>query len=379
MTFQRRVLIYSQRGLSRHVSRCPGYEFEDLIAAELETADILAPGASKASPLLMKARGSLARRTRLYRALPSGLQLSGLGEGYDLLFAYVGLPRDLVTLDAFDLRRRAGAAVVWLQELAAADVAGYGPGLDVLNAFDHVICGLAETVPALAARLDVPVHYACWGLDALAFSPWPDPPERAIWFYNLSNVSQVTHEALLAHAKTSGAFYDFPTEVGVHTARDAAEHRWRYADRLRRSRYFYAGTARVRSRAHAGWKRGAAQAEFGSRYVEALAAGAILLGDRVPTPEFEASLGWEDAVIPVPYECPDIVDILAGLDADPARLAAARRRNVAEVLARHDCLHRWEQVLDLAGLPPSPGMARRRAALADRAALVAAAPEGEAG
>ena len=375
MTPPRRVLIYSQRGLSRHVSRCPGYEFEDLIAAELETADILAPTASRASPLLLKARGQVARRSRLYRALPTGLGLSGLGEGYDLLFAYVGLPRDLATLDAFDLRRRAGRAVVWLQELAAADVPGYGPALEVLNAFDHVICGLAGTVPVLAARLDVPVHYACWGLDALAFCPWPDPPERAIWFYNLSNVSQTTHAALLAHARASGAFYDFPTQVGIHTARDASEHRWGYADRLKRSRYFYAGTARVRSRAHAGWKREAAQAEFGSRYVEALAAGAILLGDRVETPEFEANLGWEDAVIPVPYECPDIVDIIAGLDADPGRIAAARRRNVAEVLARHDCLHRWEQVLDLAGLPPTPGMARRREALAARAALVAAARE----
>lgn len=375
MTPERRVLIYSQRGLSRHVSRCPGYEFEDLVAAELETADILAPTASRASPLLLKARGQVARRSRLYRALPTGLGLSGLGEGYDLLFAYVGLPRDLATLDAFDLRRRAGRAVVWLQELAAADVPGYGPSLDVLNTFDHVICGLAGTVPALAARLDVPVHYACWGLDALAFCPWPDPPERVIEFYNLSNVSQATHAALLAHAKASGAFYDFPTEIGIHTARDASEHRWRYADRLKRSRYFYAGTARVRSRAEGGWKRAAAQAEFGSRYVEALAAGAILLGDRVSTPEFEASLGWEDAVIPVPYECPGIVDIMAGLDADPARLAAARRRNVTQVLARHDCLHRWEQVLDLVGLPPTPGMARRREALAARAALVAAAPE----
>ena len=375
MTPERRVLIYSQRGLSRHVSRCPGYEFEDLVAAELETADILAPTASRASPLLLKARGQVARRSRLYRALPTGLGLSGLGEGYDLLFAYVGLPRDLATLDAFDLRRRAGRAVVWLQELAAADVPGYGPSLDVLNTFDHVICGLAGTVPALAARLDVPVHYACWGLDALAFCPWPDPPERVIEFYNLSNVSQATHAALLAHAKASGAFYDFPTEIGIHTARDASEHRWRYADRLKRSRYFYAGTARVRSRAEGGWKRAAAQAEFGSRYVEALAAGAILLGDRVSTPEFEASLGWEDAVIPVPYECPGIVDIMAGLDADPARLAAARRRNVTQVLARHDCLHRWEQVLDLVGLPPTPGMARRREALAARAALVAPAPE----
>ncbi|HMR51714.1 MAG TPA: glycosyltransferase [Amaricoccus sp.] len=375
MTPERRVLLYSQRGLSRHVSRCPGYEFEDLVAAELETADILAPTASRASPLLLKARGQVARRSRLYRALPTGLELSGLGEGYDLLFAYVGLPRDLATLDAFDLRRRAGRAVVWLQELAAADVPGYGPGLEVLNTFDHVICGLAGTVPALAARLDVPVHYACWGLDALAFCPWPDPPERVIEFYNLSNVSQATHAALLAHAKASGAFYDFPTEIGIHTAREPAEHRWRYADRLKRSRYFYAGTARVRSRAEGGWKRGAAQAEFGSRYVEALAAGAILLGDRVATREFEASLGWEDAVIPVPYECPGIVDIIAGLDADPGRLAAARRRNVTQVLARHDCLHRWEQVLDLVGLPPTPGMARRREALAARAALVAAAPE----
>ena len=50
MTPERRVLIYSQRGLSRHVSRCPGYEFEDLVAAELETADILAPTASRSSP-----------------------------------------------------------------------------------------------------------------------------------------------------------------------------------------------------------------------------------------------------------------------------------------------------------------------------------------
>ncbi len=387
-----RVCIFSQRGLSGHLSRIGGYEFEDLIAGEFDRADLVVPKGSRGAAYLMPLRSGLSRRSRLYRALGTGLRLPAPpARDYDLFFAYVGQQRDLLTLDAAaPWRRRAARAVCWLQEFPAGDVADSGPRLEILNSFDHVICGLAESVPALARALDVPVHYACWGIDTLAFCPWPDPPARVIDFQNISNLGRGTHAALLAHARAGGGFfYDFPTETGARGARDPREHRWRFADRLKRSRYFYAGLARVQGRnlargaAAAGPGRGprVSQVEFGPRYIEGMAAGAVILGERLDSPAFAAHLDWEDSVIPIPFDCPEIVEVLRGLDADPGRIAAARRRNVLQCLARHDSLYRWEQVLDLAGLPHTPAMAARRTRLEARAALVeaAAAPAQRAG
>ena len=64
----RTVLIFSQRNLNDNVSRCSGFEFEDVIA-DIETARIVAPclGTSGKKPLNPKRW--LSRRSSLFPIL----------------------------------------------------------------------------------------------------------------------------------------------------------------------------------------------------------------------------------------------------------------------------------------------------------------------
>jgi hypothetical protein len=360
---ERRVCIYSQRGLSSHLSRCGGYEFEDLIAG-FENTDISTPSPGALSPWLLKARTKLSRSGRVFRLLPSGLS-SPKGPGRcHLFFCYVHLIRDLMTLDALgDWREGASCAVCWLQELWVDDLDRVGKGtFDLLNSFDHVICSFAETVPALAERLDVPVTYIPWGVDTLLFSPFPHPPRRTIDFYSVSRtgISDATHRALLAYSRKSSRFYEHQTERGVTEAFDPAEHRWQYAAKLKRAQYFFAHLAKVSRTSERGQQK-----EFGLRYIEGAAAGTVMLGDRLATPAFKEHLGWADSVIQIPFDCREIGDVIAALESEPDRLEAVRRRNALNAVLRHDHLYRWQAVLQLAGLPETAAMAARRARLAE--------------
>ncbi|GIX15425.1 MAG: hypothetical protein KatS3mg118_3384 [Paracoccaceae bacterium] len=366
----RRIGLLSLRNLSTHLSRCGIHEFEDLIAGAFEAATIIAPRPGPASALRLRMRNRLARLGGLQGLVPSGLAASVPAGGFDLFFFYAALPRDLVALDAVpDWRRRAGRAICWLQELWIDDIPRAGRLLDILDRFDHVFCAMAATTPVLQERLSVPVSYLPWGVDTILFSPLPSPPERCIHVNNISRIAPRTHAALLDHARRRGWHYEFTSIRGGIFAHDTAEHRWLYAQRMKRSRYLISHMAKVAERQERG-----RQEEFGLRYIEGIAGGAILLGDVIDSPAFRAHLGWPDAVIPLPYDCAEAGEIIDALDAQPERIAAARRANMLNALTRHDHLHRWQAILDIAGLPPTAGMERRAGQLAGLAAMLEAAP-----
>jgi hypothetical protein len=84
-----------------------------------------------------------------------------------------------------------------------------------------------------------------------------------------------------------------------------------------------------------------------------------MIGEAPRTDEFQRQFDWPDAVIHLPFDSPDIADILAHLNRDPARLQTVRARNVREAARRHDWLHRIRIVFDVLGLPPADGMDAR--------------------
>jgi hypothetical protein len=370
-SIERRVCIYSQRGLSKHVSLCALFEFEDLIATQFETAaDIIVPEHGMLSPFLLKARNRLSQKTPLFRFVKSGLDAPKLSVDYDLFVCVLDHARNLATLDALrDWRKRSAYAVCIIQEFWIIDVNRLGPLIEVLNSFDHVILQQAGTARILAEKLDVPVTYETYSTDTVLFCPYPQKLERVIEFCNISRMSKITHQALLQYSRETGVFYDYKTIFGKSLVRNPAEHRWRFSDRLKRSRYFFVQIAKAQRPNDRGM-----QEEIGLRYIEGIASGAVLLGDRPLTPEFEKHCGWTDSVIEVPYEYSDIARIAADLDRQPDRLAEARRQNVLNALSRHDHLHRWEQILKLADLPQTVGMAARRAEIANLSNMILADP-----
>lgn len=358
-----RVAVYSLRHTEDHVSRACGYTFEDVIARDLDQTDIIAPDFGTAQ--------SLTRRANVWAARKFG---SGFGvvrnqtvldRDYELFFFSVAQPRDLLYLNSLkNWRERSGFAVCWLQELWANDIKLTGRLLDVLEQFDHVICPFYHTTEHLKQRISTPVTYMTWGVDTKLFCPYPSEPRRAIDVCAVGEVHPIMHERLLEFAETTGQYYQYGTIRGHHAMASHVAHRRNYADTLKRSRYFLSFLAKIVNTQQRG-----TQEEFGLRYLEGIAAGTVMLGSKVNNPSYDMYFDWPDAVIDIPFDAADIADVIAELDADPKRVAQIRRDNVVNALTRHDHLHRWEKVLEIAGLKPLPKMAQRQNQLIELAHL----------
>jgi hypothetical protein len=176
--------------------------------------------------------------------------------------------------------------------------------------------------------------------------------------------SPATHRALLDLADRRNWFYMYDT-IAARGVPDHREHRRHLAGLLRRSRYFLAYPGKVDVVAETG-----GQEEIGFRYFEGAAAGTVLVGKAPANPWFEKLLGWQDAVIPLPYGATEVESALAAMEADPVRTERARRTNVVESLLRHDHVYRWAEVLRRVGLSESPAMDLRRRQLRELATAV---------
>jgi len=78
---------------------------------------------------------------------------------------------------------------------------------------------------------------------------------------------------------------------------------------------------------------------------------------------FTNNFDWSDAVIEIPFDSPDISNIIADLNAEPERLAKIRQDNIINSLLRHDWVYRWETILARVGLDVTPRMLERKAYL----------------
>jgi hypothetical protein len=123
----------------------------------------------------------------------------------------------------------------------------------------------------------------------------------------------------------------------------------------KRSRYFLVNPGKFDEPQETG-----RQVEFGYRYFEGAASGAVMLGERPNNEVFPKLFDWPDAVIEVPHDSGDIDLVIKDLDRDPERQDRIRRTGVAQAVMRHDWAYRWETILDAAGLEPMPGMLARK-------------------
>lgn len=357
-----RIALFSLRNNENHVSRSHGYEFEDAIARGLDDATLFTPDPLQMSWPLIKAKRYLSARVGKALQLPSGLKSVEFSQDYDLFFYSIAHLEDLHFLSSLKgWRTRSSKAICWIQELWLQRLDQIPALVDQLNTFDHVICSFVETAQALRDRLKVPVLYLPWGVDMVRFCPFPNPPHRAIDMLSIGVGHANTHKALIDFADKTGTFYSYETISGRAIMQDYRAHRDNYIGQLKRAKYFFSYIAKVERTEERG-----RQVEFGLRYLEGLAAGAVVLGNHIDSDAFRKHLGWEDAVIETPYDCPNIGDIIAALEKDPKRLAKIRQRNITQCLKHHDHLNRWEKVLELAGLPTHPKLEARRAALAER-------------
>jgi hypothetical protein len=365
-----RIALFTLRNRSgqSHVSRCVGYEFEDVVCA-IDDVAVVAPVSGRQGRLKFILRelavelgldrlriGKSIANTGFYKKFGTRLRSQLHMDECELLICDVLFAPQLLVIQSIqDWRAKSRYAACWVEEMWCPDVEQLGPEIDVLNQFDHVFCSCAGTIESLAKRIRRPVTYLPPAVDAIAFAPWPNPRPRNIDVCCVGRRSPITHEALLRYARAKNAFYYYDTIDGPFLVDNAVDHRLLYSNILKTSRYFIANHAKFNSSEETD-----GQQEIGYRFFEGMAAGTVLLGSPPRTKVFYEQLGWPDSVIPVPFDCPDISDVLEELDQDPARLEAVRRRNVVNVLSRHDWCHRWSAILNTFGLPSTQEMEARR-------------------
>jgi Glycosyl transferases group 1 len=349
-----RVLLFSMRNLTRHVSRCGGYEFEDVIF-DCDDVDMLAPVGYRP-----RGRNPITRRIGamlLQRGRPFEREIR-VAKEYELFFAFCMNPHDLRCLNHIKgLHDRCRRSVCVIGEIWPSRMAEYSGALKALRNFDQIFSTLYSSVDLIAESTGRPCHFLALGTDALRFCPFPDNPARSIDVYNMGRRAEDEHRALLACAERGKMFYVYDT-VADFDVRNTREHRVLLANLVKRSRYFITRPAKFKSLAETNGIQ-----EMGARLFEGAAGGAVMMGNPPRCTAYNICFDWPDAVIPTGSDDKQILASIAELDAQPQRLLQIRQNNIIHSLRRHDWAYRWRQTLDCVGLPATTRLVEREKCL----------------
>jgi hypothetical protein len=348
-----RLLIFSQRRIYRpEVWRCTFDEFERIIQ-RIESVDILAPVPRKSFQYRMRSAQRIGKILSV--AINPGIPRVKLNRKYDVFLAVCEKPAELLNVGTLQgWKEQCKTSVCWLTEFWIKDIPFYRSALKILSKFDVVLLNVARTVEPLSHIIQKKCFFLPAGIDTLLFSPYPDPPGRFIDVLSIGRRSENTHRALLRMAEQNRIFYHFDTLRDLH-ANDNKEHRYLIASLAKRARYFIVNPGKIDSP-----DERASQVEFGYRYFEGAAAGAILIGDYPDSKEFRQYFPWRDNVIHLPYGSDEIARIIEEIDSQAEKQDRIRRMNVVQSLLNHDWVYRWETILDLIGLEPRPELLARK-------------------
>jgi hypothetical protein len=357
-----KVLLLSQRRISDLVAFCLSYEFEDNVAAMTgaDRLDVQNLSALEFSRRAYKWTRLATGSARLASLVAPSAQHVSLKRDYELFFPIFSNAYQLYALAAVpDWRKRCRKAACFITEIWSNDIPEYL--IELLSEFDHIFLGLRHCVPHVARITGRPCSYLPLAADVVGFAPGPDQP-RPIAVCNIGRRSATTHAALLEGAAERRFFYYYDTVAASGSERrertfrvdDPHEHRVMLANILQRSRYFIANRSHVNNPEFT-----AGRDEISARFYEGAAAGAVMIGEAPDTEEFARQFNWPDAVIPVPFDSPEICRMLDQLDADPLRLRTVQNTNVREAALRHDWLYRIQTVFDILGIAHTDQMTAR--------------------
>jgi len=349
-----RVLILSLRNINifgKDLFRCSHYEFEDIIRT-IDFAELFAPKL-ESSNIRYRLTGQLATRAPVI--LKPGITKLMSKSRYDILFTICGFPQDLLVVNTIgDLRSICKKSVCLIDEFWLTQLVKYRHYFRILSKFDVVMLYYSKTVKPLSEQIDSRCVFLPPGIDAILFSPYPNPPERVVDVYSIGRRSEVTHQRLLRMVQESDLFY-LHDSIGGHLAINSKEHRTLFANIAKRSRYFLVNPGKMDLPDVRG-----NQIEVSNRYFEGAASGTIMIGERPTNEVFEKLFDWPEAVIQLPYDSGRIDRIIKDLDGDPTRQDSIRRANVIHILKHHDWVYRWETVLNAVGLEPMQGLLQRK-------------------
>lgn len=348
-----RILMFSQRNIyEKFHYRCSLYEFEDLIC-EMDSVDLIAPGTNK----WFKYGTRIAQHLAAYNSITinPGITKIKTIKKYDSFIAVCQYPKDLLHIEkALNWKSQCGHSVCWLNEVWPSYLKNCREYLKILSKFDYVIVNSAHIVDDINKIIGNKCHYSPSGIDAILFSPFPNPPERSIDVYSIGRRSKETHHELLRMMNKKKIFYIYDSIDG-NKVLDIHQHRLLFANICKRSRYFIVNPGKIDIP-----EETKNRSDFGSRYFEGAASGAILIGEEPKNEEFREYFYWTDAVVRLPFGSVEIDSIITYLDKQPSRQNIIRKNNMVECLAKHDWAYRWEKILSVVGLDPMPGFYKRK-------------------
>ncbi|MGD8808961.1 MAG: glycosyltransferase [Gammaproteobacteria bacterium] len=366
-----KVCMPSWRSFDRCAYLSGLYEAADTLAdvCDLDFVDLEAkPGFWRREAL--QRRLAWHDRTGFTAGLNPGLHPQQLTDEYDVFITFCQTLKQLPYVNAIrGWKERSRKSVCIVAELYAAEVRRSKPFLRALQQFDYVFTELRESAGPISEVTGQPCYCLPSAVDAIRFSPYPNPFPRSIDVYSIGRRRPEIHEALLRMIESDGIFYTydvFATGADTHVS-NYLEHRNLVASMAKRSHCFMVAEAKWNLPAET---RG--QVGIATRYFEGIAAGAILLGQRTQTQEFEELFDWDDVVVEVRTDGSDVAAVLRELRADPGRMQAISARNAAQALLRHDWVYRWRDLFDTIGLQPGPSLVARETRLRELAAMAGA-------
>jgi hypothetical protein len=364
-----RICMPTFRNFAKTPFRCSLYEAQDVLF-DVDDVDMICLDAGRrlSSGEVWMRKVAYHDFTKRLMFINPGLRKVRLTREYDLFVAVCQNYFDLLYLNAIDgWKDQCKTSVCWIDELWASRIPAFSYWLHALSRFDHVFVGSLGSVAGLAKAINRPCHWLPGGADSIRFSPYPNPPARAIDVYSIGRRWEGIHQALLSAARRKEIFYVHDTFQGADMETyDYQQHRDLFANMAKRSQYFIVAPAKMNVLDETD-----GQVEIGYRYYEGAAAGAVMIGQTPRSEAFTRMFQWPEVVIDIAPDGTDVIEVLARLRSQPERLSAISHRNATESLLRHDWLYRWKEMFRVAGIDPLSRMVERESRLHDLASEIA--------
>lgn len=365
-----RVLTWSLRNIQNFVYNSCLFEFEDIIS-EVDKADIYSPPQFDAAGRVLNK--TIVSTTRHVKPLPlTSLnpyrKSESLDREYDMYFVTLDFPWYGSSINLMkDWRKKCKTAVCYIVEIWTEDLPKMKNFMKFFDQFDLICIGTHHVLADVQAMTDTPCVFVPPGVDTIKFCPDFDAEKpRSIDVCNLGRRSPLTHSALLDKAEKENFFYYHElTNGSVLRVADHQHHRTLTANILKSSRYYITNYAKADMP-----KLIAGEYEIGYRFFEGAAAGAVLIGAQPKGDLYGKYFDWEDSIIPVGFDEPDISKIIDELDAQPGYIESIQARNAMNSLLNHDWVYRWEMILEALGEPATTGVLARKRKLKEMAAAI---------
>lgn len=362
-----RICMPTARKINKKAFQCSLFESQDVL---IQTDDVDVIQLEPNGGFEIK---SILQRRLLYRDITKklvyvnpGIRPVRLKCNYDLFVVQCQNYWDLLYLNAIQgWRERCKVSVCWIDEMWASEIPLFKYWLHYLQQFDYVFAGNSGTVEPLGKAIGGECRWLPGGVDVLRFSPYPNPPGRVIDVYSIGRRWDGIHRSLLSAAEAKDIFYVYDSCRGADMEPfDYIQHRELLANMSKRSRCFMVAPPKMDVP-----EETLGQVEVGYRYYEGAAGGAVMIGQAPVCKAFEELFPWPNVVMEIRPDGSDVLDVLADLRRTPERTAAAGRRNAAESALRHDWVHRWKKIIEVAGLEPTHRMLQREKKLREIAEI----------